>query len=101
MTMEKNILNKEQIEAWRKVIFMQLEQKFAGAGAYALIMPESDIIEYWRKMKAILEQPQKIYGQEFKRNDNVEKISIKKTCNHSNSITGNNGKYCIDCEKYV
>jgi hypothetical protein len=90
-------LSKEQIEAWRKVIFIQLEDKFNGAGAYALVMPESEIIAYWQIMKAFLEKPKPVKIEE-----NQVKISIKKKeCNHSNSITGGKGKYCLDCEKYV
>jgi hypothetical protein len=81
-------LNPEQIKSWRKIIAMRLEKISPGSGLYAIIMPESEVIEYWRKMKKILEL------------SNKQQI-IKTKCNHSNSIIGQNGKYCIDCEKYI
>ncbi len=94
----ENTLTKEQIENWRRIIFIQLEEKCKGAGSHALIMPESEVIEYWKRMKIILEQPelpQKSEQQE------VVKKRIKSSCNHANSFTGSKGKYCIDCERYV
>lgn len=89
----KNTLTPEQIKNWRKIIFMQLQEK-CGSGIYALIMPESEVIAYWQKMKSILEKPQQTKAQYLEKH-------IKKMCDHSNSITGQNGTYCLDCEKYV
>ena len=88
----ESTLSKQQIENWRRIIFLQLENKMAGAGIYATIMPDAEVIAYYKKMKSIIESP-----------DVEAKISkpIKKGCNHSNSIVGNKGKYCITCEKYV
>jgi hypothetical protein len=96
---EEHTLSKEQIENWRKVIFIQLEQKMPGAGAYAIIMPESEIIEYCKKMKAFLESPKVL--EQLKEPERTKQKPIKPPCNHSNSITGSKGKYCLDCEKYV
>jgi hypothetical protein len=94
--MEKETLDEHQIEAWRKIIYMQLEARMPGAGMYAIIMPKGEIIEYWKKMKKFLETPANIES------DNSTIIrKIKPPCDHSNSFTGNKGKYCIDCEKYV
>jgi len=87
-------LTPEQIKSWRQIIFMQLEEKCPGAGAYAIIMPEAEVIEYWKKMKTLLEQP------EPKPQTSVRHIETKK-CDHKNSITGQNGTYCLDCEEYV
>jgi len=92
--MDEQTLTPEQIQNWRQIIFMQLEQMAPGSGAYAIIMPESEVIQYWKKMKTLVEKlepepkPQK---PEY----------IKPKCNHTNSITGQLGKYCLDCEKYV
>lgn len=90
-------LTPEQIKNWRNMIFIQLEDRAPGAGAYAIIMPESEVIAYWKKMKDLLEKPEvKIIDAP------KEKIYQKpKKCDHSNSITGQNGTYCLDCESYV
>lgn len=95
MKME-NTLTPEQIKNWRQMIFIQLEQLHPGAGAYAIIMPESEVIEHWKKMKAIVETPEPVKTI-------VEKpiYNKKKRCDHSNSITGQNGTYCLDCESYI
>jgi hypothetical protein len=94
-------LSPEQIQNWRRIIFMQLEEKMAGAGIYAHIMPESEVIEYWKKMKALVEQPE-IKIQDEPKYEFHEKPRYKKPkCDHSNSITGQNGTYCLDCECYV
>lgn len=84
-------LTPEQIKSWRNVIYFYLEDKQPGAGAYALIMPESEVIAFWRKSKTILESPP----------ERPKHIQNKTKCSHDNSISGSNGKYCIDCEKYV
>lgn len=91
-------LTPEQIKNWRQIIYMQLEQKLHGAGAYAIIMPETEVIAYWKKMKSLIEQP------EIPVVDIPEphrKAYRKPKCDHSNSITGQNGTYCLDCEHYV
>lgn len=95
--MENETLTPEQIKNWRQIIFMQLEQKATGAGAYAIIMPEAEVINFWRKMKDLLEQP------EIKIQPPTEvSVSYRKPkCSHENSITGQNGTYCLDCEEYV
>jgi hypothetical protein len=85
-------LTPEQIKSWRTVIMIQLDAKIPGAGSYALIMPEYEVIAYAKAMKEFLEkprEPQKIVPSKPKR------------CGHSNHIIGSKGKYCIDCEKYV
>ena len=92
-------LKPEQIKAWRMVIAMQLNSMSPGAGIYAHIMPESEVIAYWQKMKAVLERP-KLALAEDRHVPNHEPIKPK-GCNHSNHITGQNGKYCVDCEKYL
>lgn len=90
--MKEETLTDEQIKNWRRIIFMRLEQIQPGTGTYAIMMPKSEVIAYWRKMKMILKEPK----------TKQKPIStVKKHCEHSNSITGNNGKYCIDCECYV
>lgn len=94
----EHTLNEEQIENWRKFIFIQLEKTFKGAGAYALIMPDSEVIEYWKKTKAVLENPENYKKPE---QEKVVQTPIKTPCKHTNSFTGGKGKYCIDCEKYV
>lgn len=90
-------LNPQQIKNWRRIIFMQLEEKMPGAGSLALIMPEAEVITYWKQTKSILEQP------EIPTVDIPEprKPYRKPKCDHSNSITGQNGTYCLDCEHYV
>jgi len=93
-------LTPEQIKNWRQIIFMQLEQKLPGAGTYAIIMPEADVIAYWKKMKSVLEQP-KIPVVNTPHIPVPRKTYSKPKCNHSNSITGQNGTYCLDCEHYV
>ena len=92
-------LNSEQIQNWRKIIFIQLEEIFSGAGAYALIMPESEVIDYWRKTKSLLEKPHQTDQPDQQKI--VRKSILKKQCDHTNSIIGGKGKYCIDCERYV
>lgn len=91
--MDNETLTPEQIKNWRQIIFMQLEQQFPGAGSYAIIMPEAEVIAYWKKMKNLLET------------EPITKSEIHyhkpKKCNHENSITGQNGTYCLDCESYV
>lgn len=93
----------EQIKNWRQIIFMRLEQQFPGAGSYAIIMPETEVIAYWRKMKAILEEPEtEPHPEELSPFPEPKEIPYKKyKCNHSNSITGQNGTYCLDCESYI
>ena len=36
---------------------MRLEDIHPGSGAYALIMPESEVLDYAEKMKKLLEEP--------------------------------------------
>jgi hypothetical protein len=90
-------LTPQQIENWRRMIFIQLEQKLPGAGTYAVIMPEEEVISYWKKMKSVLEQPE-IPVVDIPK---PQKAHRKPKCDHSNSITGQNGTYCLDCEHYV
>jgi len=91
--METETLTPEQIGNWRRIIAFRLNQMSPGAGIYANFMPESEVIKHWRMTKAILETPSP-EAREPKRFE-------KKVCTHSNSITGQNGKYCLDCEKHV
>ena len=46
------------------------------------------------KMNSLIEELPKIIESQIKE-------KVKQKCNHSNSITGGKGKYCLDCEKYV
>jgi len=95
--METETLNQHQIKMWREVIAIRLDSMSPGAGIYASIMSESEVVAYWEKMKNILENPPSSMTGQFK----TCKFQVKKPCDHSNSIVGQNGKYCIDCEKYV
>ena len=92
-------LTPEQIKNWRQVIFMQLEKLSPGSGAYAVIMPDSEVVAYWRKMKSALE-PIKTTAvvDEVKPQ---EREYRKPKCKHTNTITGQNGTYCLDCEEYI
>ena len=80
MEIEKT-LNPQQIENWRNVISMEF-------GLPGFLIRDKDVINFWKKMKPIPETP-------------IKSTPIFTKCNHSNSITGSKGKYCIDCEKYV
>lgn len=107
--MNTETLSAEQIKAWRNIIALQLVEKATQFGMsepnmvsmYAFFMPEEEVINYWRKTKALLENPDNFTKsiQSFK--SIRTKQQYKKSCNHSNSITGSKGKYCIDCEMYV
>jgi len=88
-------LTPEQIKNWRQIISMTLESRMPGAGLYAYVMPESRVVAYWKKMKAIVETPEQPCIPEP-----PPKV-VKQKCNHKNSITGQNGTYCLDCEKYI
>ena len=94
-------LTPEQIKNWRQIIFMQLEQKHPGAGAYAIIMPEAEVIAFWKKMKSFVEQPEIPVVDSPPIEEPQQKTQRKPKCDHSNSITGQNGTYCLDCEHYV
>jgi hypothetical protein len=93
-------LSSEQVKSWRRIIALQLESRFPGAGLYAYVMPESEVIEYWRKAKAILEHPPESIKTFESENKKIVRES-KSKCQHENSITGNCGTYCLDCEKYI
>ena len=100
--MDNKTLTPEQIKNWRQIIFMQLEQQFPGAGSYAIIMPDSEVITFWKKMKNLLESEPTKTIMETKPLTRSEIHYYKpKKCNHENSITGQNGTYCLDCESYV
>lgn len=104
MTKEEmeDTLTPEQIKNWRQIIYLQIEERAPGAGIYATIMPEAEVILFWRKMKALLESPEiiEMAKEEEKREEHFNHYH-KKQCNHSNSITGQNGTYCLDCDKYI
>lgn len=94
--MEAQTLTPEQIKNWRRVIAIQLEQKSPGAGKFAFVIPEREVVAHWMKTKSIIEQPQPQI--------NIHSTTTQKrpkSCDHSNSITGQNGTYCLDCEKYL
>lgn len=103
--MENSTLSPEQIKNWRQIIALQLEGKLSGAGIYAFIMPEAEVIAYWKHMKGLFETPdvekkktiRKPVAKEWK----VYNGKFKKACDHSNSIKGSKGRYCLDCEMYV
>ncbi len=82
-------LTKEQIENWRRVIAMQ------GFGIIARFLPDESIIAYAKKMKSLIENSPEV--KEAKK----PKLVKKKCPPHGNVITGQNGKYCIDCERYI
>lgn len=93
-------LTPDQIKNWRRIIAMQLNKFTPGAGMYAFIVTDSEVIEYWRKAKTILENP----PQSIKVFENENKKIVcesKVKCKHENSITGNCGTYCLDCETYI
>lgn len=90
-------LTPEQIKNWRRIIAMQLESHSPISGIYAFIMPESDVIAFWKKMKTAFEQPEQL--PETKEITFIPDTKVK--CKHENSITGMKGKYCLDCEEYV
>jgi hypothetical protein len=100
---EQETLTPKQIENWRRIMVMQ------GFGAFALICPNETVIGWWQKMKAMLERrPEVKDAREQERRVTFEddeskkwRPKPKKVCSHGNSITGNKGKYCLDCEKYV
>lgn len=87
-------LTPEQIKNWRRIISILLESRHPGCGLYAMIMPESEVITYWQRIKERLEQPKQPQQIVFKHPKD-------KGCSHENSITGQNGTYCLDCEKYI
>lgn len=93
-------LNPIQIENWRRIIAMQLDKFSPGTGIWAFIMPDSEVIEYWRKAKAILEHPPQSIAVFENENKKIIRTA-KSKCKHENSITGNCGTYCLDCEKYI
>ena len=86
-------LTPEQINNWRQIIAMTLESRMPGAGLYAYVMPESEVIVYWQKMKATLEHSPKL--------KEIKEVVIPVKCRHENTITGNCGTYCLDCEIYI
>lgn len=88
-------LTPEQIKNWRHIISMTLESRIPGAGLYAYVMPESEVVAYWQRMKTILEMPEQPDKSATTRKP------VRQKCNHENSITGQNGTYCLDCEKYI
>ena len=105
MTKEET-LTPEQINNWRRLIAFQLYEKAkslgisdelaSGASMYATVMPEEEVIAYWRKTKAILENP--VQPEEEVK---PRRVIERKPCQHKNSIKGSKGRYCLDCEMYV
>jgi hypothetical protein len=93
-------LSSEQVKSWRRIIALQLESRFPGAGLYAYVMPESEVITYWKKAKSILENPPNSINAFENENKKIVHTAQSK-CKHENSITGNCGTYCLDCEKYI
>lgn len=100
-------LTPEQINNWRRLIAFQLYEKakFLGisdelaseASMYATVMSEEEVIAYWRRTKAIFENPVVEPEEEVK----PRRVIERKPCQHKNSIKGSKGRYCIDCEMYV
>ncbi len=86
-------LTKEQIENWRKIMMMQ------GFGSFAMFCPEEVVITYARRIKEVLENSPEV--KEARKQEQKPKPKPKKCPPHENVITGNNGKYCIDCESYL
>lgn len=102
------MLTKEQIENWRRVIAIQIEETAIrkgfgpGCGGYAFIMPEEHVIAYYERIQARLqmEYPKKDPNPEPIQEE--YKPKAKPVCtHHKNTITGQNGTYCLDCEEYV
>ena len=78
---------------------LQLESKHEGAGLWAMVMPESEVIAYYRRMKNILESPE-THNRILQANPSPRK-AIKRCPPHKNTINGSKGSYCVDCEKYI
>ena len=105
--MEEETLTPEQINNWRKIIAIQVYQKAKSLGIpaenarevsmYAAVMSEEEVIAYWRKTKAILENAVVEPKEEVK----PRRVIERKPCRHTNSIKGSKGRYCLDCEMYV
>ena len=93
-----NTMTNEQIANWRKII-----------GVAALLMSDADIEEVRYRMQNEVDKLNETRITSVERpTTNVHKKRISpeayrgtKKCDHSNSITGSKGKYCIDCEMYV
>lgn len=103
-------LTPEQIKRWREIIALQIYQKAkslgisderaSGASVYAHLMPEEEVITFWRKTKAILENP-KSYETPKQEEFKPRRVIERKPCQHKNCIKGANGRYCLDCDCYV
>ena len=84
----------EQVSNWRRIIAIMLEKRAPGSGIYAMVMPEEEIIALRDKLQSrVNDLPQEKIE--------VKPKPVKKVCDHSNSIKGSNGRYCLDCEMYV
>ncbi len=82
-------LTEEQIKNWRRAMAAH------GWGAFALIAPDKVIIAYAQKVK-------QLFKSCFEDKEAKKPKPIKKRCPpHGNVITGQRGKYCIDCECYI
>lgn len=87
----------EQIANWRKII-----------GIAALLMSDEDIEAIRHNMQNKVNMLNETRPTNIERPmvNNKRRISPEayrgtKKCDHSNSITGSKGKYCIDCEMYI
>lgn len=105
-------LSPEQIINWRKIIARQLITKAEQMGIdpegitiWAHIMPDSEVIAYWKRMKAFLSTPEISESKPVRKpmSEGWKQVNgkFKKVCDHSNSIKGSKGRYCLDCEMYV
>lgn len=90
-------MTNEQIANWRKVI-----------GIAALLMSDEDIEAIRHNMQNEVNMLNKTRPTNIERPmvNNKQRISPEayrgtKKCDHSNSISGSKGKYCIDCEMYI
>lgn len=90
-------LTKKQIENWRRIMMIQ------GFGAFAFFCPEEVVITYAKKMKELIETPLNEQAEQVltQKPKPKPKRKPKKCPPHLNTITGNRGKWCIDCENYI
>lgn len=111
--MSEQTLTPEQIMNWRKIIALQLYEKAErigvtnpkGVASFAYLMPESEVIEYYKRITSFFANEQ-VPEKEVQKETQEElfkprRVIERKPCTHTNSITGANGKFCLDCNKYV
>ncbi len=104
-------LSPEQIINWRKIIALQLYDKAEQMGLknpkyytlWAHIMPDSEVIAYWKKVTQIIKQSilEEAERLEIEKEIKPRRVIERKPCQHKNCIKGSKGRYCLDCDCYV